>query len=227
MNKIVLNVFLRVILILILFLTMICFSEAKEDKFVLQRIKAESGDGSDVKVMLRTGRFAKGEIYDMTEKNAKKDFIQEAPREMIIVSNGHARLHSKDQHTLVIGGEFLVDNSLKMTVEGSWNGKKNGALHMLMGKITMFDYEFDSNSKYPFIFKITDDGYEYQGGSGRVKDLQTGEVYILLAQGRAINEFEGNFFQRLSCEKECCELLLKQQIKHGLTIEDCVRALCK
>ena len=221
------KIFIKVVFIFILFLITICFAEANENKFVLQRIKAEAGDGSEVKVMLRTGRFAKGEIYDMTEKNAKKDFIQEAPGEMIIVSNGLARLYTKDQHTLVIGGEFLVDNSLKITVKGSWNGKKNGAVHMLMGKITMFDYEFDSNSKYPFIFKMTDDGYEYQGGAGRVKDLQTGEVYVLLAQGRAMDEFEGKFFDRLSCEKECCELLLKEQIKQGITIEECVRALCK
>jgi hypothetical protein len=216
-----------VILIAILSQVVTCFADAKENKFVLQRIKAEEGDGSEVKVILRTGRFAKGEIYDITDKDVKKDFIQESPAEMIIISNGIARLYTTDQHTLMISGEFLVDNSLKMTVKGSWNGKKNGAVHMLTGKIVMFDYEFDSNSKYPFIFKMTDDGYEYQGGAGRVKDLQTGEVYVLFAQERAIDEFEGKLFDRLSCEKECCELLVKGQIKQGVTIQECVRALCK
>jgi len=210
-----------------MFLTTICFAETNQNRFVLQRIKAEAGDGSQVKVMLRTGKFAKGEIYDMTERNAKGHFIQEAPREMIIVANGFARITTKDQQPLVIGGEFLVDNSLNTTVKGSWNGKKDGALHMLMGKITMFDYEFDSNSSYPLIFKMKRDGYEYQGGAGRVKDLQTGEIYVLVAQERATNVYGVEFFERLSCERECCELLVNGQIKQGVTIDECVKAVCR
>jgi hypothetical protein len=223
------KILVEVIFVLILLLTTICSAEASENKFVLQRIKAEEGDGSDIKVMLRTGRFAKGEIYDMSLKNVKGDFFQEAPREMIIVSNGFASVITKDQESLVIGKEFLVDNSLNMAMKGNWNGKKNGAVHMLMGKITIFDYEFDSNSNYPLVFKITGDGYEYLGGVGRVKDLQTGEIYVLVAQEKAINEneYEGEFFDRHACERECCELLLRGQIKEGVTIKECVKALCK
>jgi hypothetical protein len=205
---------------------MVCFAEASEKKLVLKRIKAEEGDGSEVKIMLRTGRFAKGEIYDMSGKNVKGDFFQEAPREMIIVSNGFANIITKEQLSLIIGGEFLVDTSLNMIMKGSWNGEKVGAVHMLMGKINMFDYEFDSNSNYPLIFKMTHDGYEYQSGEGRVKDLQTGETYVLISQERNITD-EGYFPNNLSCEKECCELLMSGQIKHGVTLEECVRALCK
>jgi len=221
------KILVRMIFILVLLLTTICFAELYEDRFVLQRIRAEEGDGGDVKVILRTGRFAKGEIYSMTEKITKGDFIQEAPREMIIVSNGSASIISNNQESLVIRNEFLVDNSLSMTVKGSWNGKKDGAVHMLMGKITMFDYEFDSNSNYPLIFKMTHNGYEYQRGVGRVKDLQTGEIYIFVTQRGAVNEYGEEFFDRSSCEKECCELLVKGQVKQGVTIEECVRALCK
>ena len=96
-----------------------------------------------------------------------------------------------------------------------------------MGKITMFDYEFDSNNNYPLIFKMTPDGYEYQGGAGRVKDLQTGEIYVLIAQGKTMSEYDGKFVNRLACERECCELLIKGQIKQGITIEECAEALCK
>ena len=214
-------------LIIILLLSKICFAQTSENKFTLPRIKSEAGDGSNINVMLRAGRFAKGEIYDETEKSVKGDFIQEAPREMIIVSNGFAKITTKDQLSLTVRGEFLVNNLLNMTVRGSWDGKKDGAVHMLMGKLSMFDYEFDSSSSHPLIFRMTRDGYEYQGGAGRVKDLQSGEVYVLVAQGKFLNEFEGAFFDRVACEKECCELLVKGQIKQGVTIEECVKALCK
>ena len=211
----------------VFFLSTLCFAELNENKFVLQRIKAETGNGSGIKVMLRMGRFARGVIYDMTEKKVRGDFIQEAQRDMIIVSNASAKIITKDQLPLTVGGEFFVDNSMNMTVKGSWNGKKDGAVHMLMGKIAMFDYEFDSNSNYPLIFKMTPDGYEYQGGAGRVKDLQTGEIYVLIAQGKTMNEYDVKFVDRLACERECCELLIKGQIKQGITIEECAEALCK
>lgn len=221
------EIFVETAFIFIFLLSKICFAETSENKFALPRIKSEAGDGSNINVMLRAGRFAKGEIYDETEKSVKGDFIQEAPREMIIVSNGFAKITTKDQLSLTVRGEFLVNNLLNMTVRGSWDGKKDGAVHMLMGKLSMFDYEFDSSSSHPLIFRMTRDGYEYQGGAGRVKDLQSGEVYVLVAQGKFLNEFEGAFFDRVACEKECCELLVKGQIKQGVTIEECVKALCK
>jgi len=211
----------------LLFLHTVCYSETGENKFILPRIKAEAGDGSGVNVMLRVGKLAKGEIYTISGLHAKGNFIQESPREMIIVSNGFAKILTKDQLPLNIGGEFFVDNLLNLTVKGSWDGKKEGAVHMLMGRITMFDYEFVSNSNYPLIFKLTRDGYVYQDGTGRVKDLKTGEVYILVAIREDMEKYQGGLIDRLSCEKECCELLIKGQVKQGVTIEECVKAMCK
>ena len=213
--------------IFVLFLGTLCFAESNDNRFVLQRIKAEVGNAGGIKVMLRTGRFAKGVIYDATEKNVKGDFIQETQRDMIIVSNAFAKIITKDQIPLTVGGEFLVDSSLNMMVKGNWNGKKDGAVHMLMGKIIMFDYEFDSDNNYPLIFKMTPDGYEYQGGAGRVKDLHTGEIYVLTARGKNMNEYDEKLINKLACERECCELLLKGQIKQGITIKECAEALCK
>jgi hypothetical protein len=221
------EMFAMTALIFIFLLSKICFAETSENKFTLPRINSEAGDGSNVNVMLRAGRFAKGEIYDETEKSAKGDFIQEEPREMIIVSNGIAKIATTDRLSLTVRGEFLVNNSLNLTVRGNWDGKKEGAVHMLMGKISMFDYEFDSDGSHPLIFRMTHDGYEYQAGAGRVKDLQSGEVYILGAQEKFLNEFDDTFGDRVACEKECCELLLKGQIKQGVTIEECAKALCK
>jgi hypothetical protein len=211
----------------LLFLDLVCFAETDEKKFLLSRIKAEIGDGSQVNVMLRTGRFAKGEIYDTSGLNAKGPFIQEAPGEMIIVSNGFAKIITQDQSLINIGGEFLVDNLLNLRVRGNWDGKKEGALHMLLGKITMFDYEFISNSNYPFIFRMTRDGYVYQNGTGRIRDLITGEVYVLIPQREDTDKCNIDLIDRLVYEKECCELLIKGQIKQGITIEECVNHLCK
>jgi hypothetical protein len=220
---------LRAILIfLVLFFeNSICFAENDKNIFILPSIKAETGDGSRVNVMLRMGRLAKGEIYDISGVHAKGNFIQESPREMIIVSNGFAKILTKEQLPLDISGEFFVDNLLNLTVKGSWDGKKEGAVHMLMGRITMFDYEFVSNSNYPLIFQITRDGYVYQDGTGRVKDLKTGEVYILVAIREGMEKYQGGLIDRVACEKECCELLIKGQVKQGVTIEECVKAMCK
>lgn len=215
------------VMIFIFLLSKLCLAETGENKFTLSRIKSEAGDGRNVNVMLRAGRFAKGEIYDEREKSVKGDFTQEAPKQMIIVSNGIEKIATTGQKFLTVRGEFLVNNLLNLIVRGSWDGKKDGAVHMLMGKVSMFDYEFDSNSRYPLIFRITHDGYEYQAGVGRVKDLQTGEVYILVAPEKLPNEFEDGFVDRVACEKECCALLLKGQIKQGVKIEECVKALCK
>jgi len=215
------------ICLVLLLLNWVCFAETDEKKFLLSRIKAEIGDGSQVNVMLRSGRFAKGEIYDTSGLNAKGLFIQEAPREMIIVSNGFAKIIMKDQLPLNIGREFLLDNQLNLTMKGNWDGKKEGAVHMLMGKITIYGYEFDSNSNYPLIFKMTRDGYVYQDGAGRVRDLKTGEIYVLVALREDTDKCKIDLIDRLVCEKECCELLIKGQIKQGVTIEECVNHLCK
>jgi hypothetical protein len=195
--------------------------------FIIPSIKAEEGDGSIVYVMFRMGRLAKGEIYDISGLHIKGNFIQESPKEMIIVSNGFAKILTKDQLPLNIGGEFFVDSLLNLTVKGRWDGKKEGAVHMLMGRITMFDYEFVSNSNYPLIFKMTRDGYVYQDGAGRIKDLKTGEVYILVDIREDMEIYQGGLIDRLACERECCELLIKGQVKQGVTIEGCVKAMCK
>lgn len=211
------------ICVVLLLLNLVCFAETDENKFILQRIKAVTGDGSAVNVMLRMGRIARGQVFDISGLSERGTFIQEAPREMIIVSNGVAKIITQDQLLLNISGEFLVDNLLNLTVRGNWDGKKEGALHMLLGKINMFDYEFISNSNHPLIFRMTRDGYVYQDGTGRIRDLITGEVYVLIATDKC----KIDLIDRLVCEKECCELLIKGQIKQGITIEECVNHLCK
>ena len=70
-------------------------------------------------------------------------------------------------------GKFQLDKNLN-PLDGIWDGKKDGAIHTILGKLTMFDYEFVSEEKAPLKFKITKDSYVYLEGEGTVKDLKTG-----------------------------------------------------
>jgi len=75
-------------------------------------------------------------------------------------------------------GKFQVDKCLN-PIDGIWDGKKEGAVHTILGKLTMFDYEFDSDEQAPLRFRATKDGYVYLNGKGRVRDLKTGETHVL------------------------------------------------
>jgi hypothetical protein len=41
-----------------------------------------------------------------------------------------------------------------------------------------------------------------------------------------MEKYQGGLIDRVACEKECCELLIKGQVKQGVTIEECVKAMC-
>lgn len=77
-------------------------------------------------------------------------------------------------------GKLLVDKGINpLDSNLIWDGKKEGAVHTILGKLTMFDYAFDSNETAPLKFKITKDGYVYLEGKGTVTDLKTGEKHTL------------------------------------------------
>ncbi|MCX5800855.1 MAG: hypothetical protein NTX17_05645 [Candidatus Eisenbacteria bacterium] len=73
-------------------------------------------------------------------------------------------------------GKFLVSKCLS-PVDGIWDGKKDGAIHTIIGRLTMFDYEFQSDKANPLIFKLTKTGYLYVQGTGTTIDLKTGQKY--------------------------------------------------
>lgn len=75
-------------------------------------------------------------------------------------------------------GKFLVDKCLN-PISGIWDGKKDGAIHTILGNLSIFDYEFQSDEVSPLVFKITKAGYEYVEGKGVVIDLKTGKKYLL------------------------------------------------
>ena len=87
----------------------------------------------------------------------------------------------------LIEGNIAVDSTLEIVPQseqhegpaGKWDGKGEGAVHRIVGKVTMFDYEFDPDPKNPLTFKMTPKGYKHESGSGTVKDKKTGDTYVL------------------------------------------------
>ena len=73
-------------------------------------------------------------------------------------------------------GKFWVDKCLN-PLYGIWDGKKEGAIHTIIGNLTMFEYEFQSDEASPLVFRLTKNGYEYVEGKGVVIDLTTEKRY--------------------------------------------------
>jgi len=101
------------------------------------------------------------------------------------ISSTPAEITAKGKFRIRIGGggafdcdgECPLDKNLNPQNNNSeWDGKKNGAIHTILGKVTMYDYEFVSDEKAPLTFKLTKDGYVYFEGKGTVKDLNTGQI---------------------------------------------------
>lgn len=283
------KIFGKTILFLLFFIFAfsICNAKTKTEMPTLDRIMAEEGDGSHVKVKLRVGKSARGQLFDMIRDENNKaltnplrlmlgTLIQKTSKdkEAILVSGGFAEISMdtaslcKRQgnlepfikqtiitqgdlsitlsgnglqlicerirpygYSLKVLGEFLVDDSLTFNTLNTgfsmkWDGRKEGALHVLIGKIAMFDYEFDSKIDNPLVFKQLKQGYVFQGGAGTVKDLKSGKVYNL--NSRPLEGIEaGDKIDKKSCNTNCTELLKKGQLKEGLTLDECIKELCK
>jgi len=188
-----------IIWVILSFVCGVSYGEPQVGNVKLDRIKAETGDGSKVSVKLRVGTVAKGEVRGISNKYpelvprgidptlsvARGSFTMRADngKEFIVVQGGCAVVISKPRNSVElpfdICGEFFVNESLELNQKGSWDGKKEGATHTLSGKVTIFDYEFQSNNDNPLTFKMTGEGYLYLGGEGTVKDLKGGKTYVL------------------------------------------------
>ena len=129
---------------------------------ILPRITVETGDGSKVSLTLKVGDTAHGKIYsadDFTQtaqegaKNrvdAEGSFTQTSPDgvKTFIVAGARAKIRQQISEAgrevpFIIEGEFLVDETLKMTTKGEWDGKKEGAVHTILGKLTTWNSATD------------------------------------------------------------------------------------
>ncbi len=76
-------------------------------------------------------------------------------------------------------GCFAVDKELNVIPKGEWQGKRAGAIHKLVGRISMYDYEFESDPDDPLVFKVTKNGYTFLHGIGKIKDTANAKKYRL------------------------------------------------
>ena len=155
-------------------------------KLLLPDIVAETGEAVDLTAELRTAKGAlwKGKCPDDSSKSGGAQYAP-PDKDRIAVLNVTATIpptvldpFRKRRQCLIVSGEFLANESLKPH-QGEWNGKKEGAAHVLNGKIAMFDYVFDSDPEDPLMFKMTPKGYQYLRGKGRVEHTKTGKSYFL------------------------------------------------
>jgi len=122
------------------------------------------------------------EAYGMM--NWPKDYTPPSPAPYTasdkerIIAEGHFYLEFGGGGGMRNNGEFQLDKNLN-PLKGIWDGDKDGAIHTIVGNLTMYDYEFSSDDKVPLVFKLTKDGYVYLEGKGTVKDLKTGEKHTL------------------------------------------------
>ncbi len=173
----------------------------KRGELTLPRIVAESGEKTNLVAELSSGDKSEFCIRcpDSTKiecwkhihisgeppilvsgcENATKVSLQS----FLSTSSGMPRTVS----CVLIKGSLPVDSRLNIQssgLGGEWDGKKEGAIHRLMGKVKLFDYEFDSDPKDPLTFKMTSEGYRYLRGSGIVTDATTGKTFELPPSGR-------------------------------------------
>ncbi len=162
-------------------------------ELTLPRIVAQSGEKTDLVVELRSGSKARFQVSCPSE--GRGTWIRRESFSVGIVVSGaenaatltiidwSSRFPQKVQCTLK-KGELLVDQYLKTSPEGEWDGTKDGAIHKLMETVRIFDYEFAPDPKDPLTFEMTRKGYQYLSGSGRVIDTRTFNTYQLPFPGR-------------------------------------------
>jgi|GEM_PF-2603038 len=74
-------------------------------------------------------------------------------------------------------GCFAVDKTLGVLPKGTWEGKKDGAVHKLVGRISILDYEFESDEDDPLTFVVTGKGYRFLHGIGKIADATSAKTY--------------------------------------------------
>jgi hypothetical protein len=130
----------------------------------LERIKPQNCNGSSIEA-----KFKKGE-------GMFQDMIVVSGCSSIII----AMDNKKDYKVPVdVDNDFLVNKNLDYVIEGDWDGKCVGARHTIIGNLTFYDYEFRSDTNNPLIFMMSDMGYQYIQGKGEVKDMISGEKFVL------------------------------------------------
>ena len=171
-------------------------AQSKPPELVLTRITAEAGESTNIVAEFRTGSYSGCQATDeatgdsvaitssypadaiIVEGVVSATFVQSLISQREIPGVGSLPDFRKVTYRIT-SGSFGVDSSLVFSPhqEGKWDGKKEGAVHRLKGKLKYFGYEFDSNVNNPLTFRVMQSGYAYLHGSGTVKDTENDKVY--------------------------------------------------
>ncbi len=158
-----------------------------QTELLLPGIVAESGDRTDLVIEVRTVPHG----HYITRCNGEKGLWR---RNFTCYNQGPVVYGSKatvnevqvraggfpvTHRCTVVGGEFPTDKSLNIFMGGQWDGKKEGAIHKILGRINLFGYEFISGETAPLTFMMTKKGYRFLHGSGTIKDPKSGKSYVL------------------------------------------------
>jgi uncharacterized protein len=186
------RIFLVMILIVLAF-TLSCRSdgEAPQKGLILKRPTAESGDAVNVFAELRVGLHVDhccevpntGKVTCVTTSYVNDTIIATGASATLRMwqdiqgGPGFPPIPSQVDCRVTRGG-FGIDSNLALS-DGKWDGKREGAVHRLQGKLAFCGYEFDSAAGNPLTFQLTKDGYKFLYGSGTVKDAETQKVHEL------------------------------------------------
>lgn len=166
--------------------------------FVLERIIAEQEQASSSKsIILKTQKKSTYHISTKTQ-NSSASGLQEtgfvfsgdndhiAAKSFIVAEAATAVIPIMINREAIVcnaEGEIPLDEHLRPIVDPSvkhlahWEGEKDGSTHIIIGRMRIFDYEFDSDTNEPLTFKITKNGYFYLKGKGVVYDLETNKLF--------------------------------------------------
>lgn len=167
-------------------------------KFLFERIIAGQGQSSSNKSIIL--KIKKKSTYHVSTKtqNSSASGLQEAgfvfsgdidyiaTKSFIVAETTTATIPIMIDGRIIecnAEGEIPLDEHLRPEVNPSiqhlahWEGEKDGSTHIIVGRIRIFSYEFDSDTNEPLTFKITKNGYFYLNGKGVVYDSETNKLF--------------------------------------------------
>jgi hypothetical protein len=145
-----------------------------EGRLVLPRVATAAGDGSNVKVTLRLGTEATAKREGTGLFSAFGSVVARDPNGRIVACGATAQEVIDGVPVSTLRGDFFVRSDLTLVGDFRWDGNKQGATHTILGSITLFDYAFESSREDPLVFLLTEEGYQYKQGTGKVLDTSTG-----------------------------------------------------
>lgn len=159
-----------------------------QSRLVLPRVSAAPGDGSKVNITLRLGTEATAKRESTGLFSAFGSVVARDPNGRIVACGTTAQEVIDGVPVSILRGDFFVRSDLTLVGDFRWDGNRPGATHTIVGNITLFDYAFESSREDPLVFVLTEEGYQYKQGTGKVLDKTTGVTTLLPPPAMAVRE---------------------------------------